>query len=51
MEAFKETVKNLHEQLRSVRRMLISVNGEFPEEGAEIREGDVVALFPPVSGG
>jgi molybdopterin converting factor small subunit len=51
VEAFKETVKTFHEQLRPVRRMLISVNGEFPDEGAEIREGDVVALFPPVSGG
>ena len=51
VEDLKETVKNLHEQLRPVRRMLISVNGEFPEEGAEIKEGDVVALFPPVSGG
>lgn len=51
VEALTKTLKSLHEPLREVRRMLIAVNGEFAEPGTEIKEEDVVALFPPVSGG
>jgi len=51
VEALMEAVKSLHEPLREVRRMLIAVNGEFAEHGTRLGEGDVVALFPPVSGG
>ena len=35
-------------RLSSVR---VAVNEEFVEPSAELREGDVVALIPPVSGG
>jgi len=51
VEALMETVRSLHEPLREVRRMLVAVNGEFAEPGTRLGEGDVVALFPPVSGG
>lgn len=51
VEALTKTLKSLHEPLREVRRMLIAVNGEFAEPGTEIKGEDVVALFPPVSGG
>ena len=51
VEALTKTLRSLHEPLREVRRMLIAVNGEFAEPGTEIKEEDVVALFPPVSGG
>jgi len=37
--------------LRDVKRMLVAVNGEFSEQEAVLAEGDLVALFPPVSGG
>jgi len=49
--ALMETVKGLHEPLRGAGRVLVAVNGEFAEPGIALGEGDVVALFPPVSGG
>ena len=51
VEALMETVKRLHGPLQDVERMLVAVNGGFAEPGVALREGDVVALFPPVSGG
>ena len=30
---------------------VISINGNFAEEKSKLKEGDVVALFPPVGGG
>jgi len=51
VEALMETVKSLHEPLRDVEHMLVAVNGEFAEREAVVEAGDVVALFPPVSGG
>jgi len=49
--ALMENVKRLHEPLQDVKRMLVAVNSEFAEPGIALREGDVVAFFPPVSGG
>lgn len=46
-----ELVKNLHSSLRDVEKIFVAVNGEYVELDATIEEGDVVALFPPVSGG
>lgn len=51
VEVLMETVKSRHEHFRDVRRMLVAVNGEFAKLGTRLIEGDVVALFPPVSGG
>jgi len=31
--------------------MVVLVNGRCPEAGKELKEGDVVAVFPPVAGG
>ena len=30
---------------------VISINGNFAEEKSKLKDGDVVALFPPVGGG
>ena len=30
---------------------VISINGNFAEEKPKLKDGDVVALFPPVGGG
>jgi molybdopterin synthase sulfur carrier subunit len=46
-----ESVKNRYTQLRDVKNILVAVNGEYADHGAPLAEGDVVALFPPVSGG
>lgn len=51
VEGLIEGVKSLHEHLRGMRHMLVALNGEFAEPAVKLREGDVVALFPPVSGG
>jgi len=51
VEALIETVKSLHNPLRDAKRMLVAVNGEFAKPEAVLEEGDMVALFPPVSGG
>ena len=51
VEALIETVKSFHESLRDAKRMLVAVNGEFAKLEAVLEEGDMVALFPPVSGG
>ena len=36
---------------RSSRPILCAVNQEYSEGGSPVRDGDEVALFPPVSGG
>ncbi len=36
---------------RMGRRALIAVNEEWAREGDPVREGDTVALVPPVAGG
>ena len=51
VEALVEAVRLMHESVRGVGRILVAVNGEFAESGNVLVEGDVVALFPPVSGG
>ncbi|MBG9987352.1 MoaD/ThiS family protein, partial [Facklamia sp. DSM 111018] len=51
------TVRQLREELEknyslsSVSSIMIAVNEEFATDEEIIREGDVVALIPPVSGG
>ena len=51
VEALLGVVGGIHEPLRGVGRILVAVNGEFADPDTRLREGDVVALFPPVSGG
>ena len=38
-------------KLTGLRSLFIAVNNSYAEETAEIREGDEIALIPPVSGG
>jgi len=41
-----------HPSLESHREtMLLAVNQEFAKPSARLRDGDVVAIMPPVSGG
>ena len=46
-----ETVKRHHGRLRDVDRILVAVNGEYVNTRTRLTDGDVAALFPPVSGG
>ena len=51
VERLLEVLEGLHEQLKGVERILVAVNGAYVDPGATLEKGDVVALFPPVSGG
>ena len=47
-----EEVLRAHPALRRFgRSLLVAVNEEYAGAGAEVRAGDEVAIFPPVSGG
>ncbi|HEY1402565.1 MAG TPA: molybdenum cofactor biosynthesis protein MoaE [Pyrinomonadaceae bacterium] len=47
-----EEVLNAHPALRRFgRSLLVAVNEEYSGAGAEVRAGDEIAIFPPVSGG
>ena len=38
-------------ELMAGGRLLVSVNEEFAAQGAQLKDGDEVALMPPFSGG
>lgn len=44
-------LKRRHEALEEKMKMLVAINGEYAETDTVLKEGDEVALFPPVSGG
>jgi len=46
-----EDLKRRHEALEEKMKMLVAINGEYADPDTVLREGDEVALFPPVSGG
>lgn len=52
-----ELVSNLADQHESLRPLIgstslvMAVNREYAEAGTRVREGDELALIPPVSGG
>ncbi len=51
-EALKREVERLHDKLDNPEgTILVAVNGGFVEPTRVLRQGDEVALFPPVSGG
>ncbi len=61
-ETFEIEDKNLRSVIRTVKEKylkfkneeisLIALNGRFVKDlDTEVREGDVISLFPPVSGG
>ncbi len=49
--ALYEELKATHEVLGEWNRVLLAVNGEYMEPDQSLSEVDVVAVFPPVSGG
>lgn len=51
-EALKRQVQGLHDALKAQEEnILVAVNGSFVESKQVLKQGDEVALFPPVSGG
>jgi molybdopterin converting factor subunit 1 len=49
--ALEEVLARYPELRRFGRSLLLAVNQEYAREDLEIRDGDELALFPPVSGG
>ena len=51
-ETLKQRVQVLHNALKGQEgNILVAVNGSFVEPKRVLKQGDEVALFPPVSGG
>ncbi len=52
VQAFLDAFLGSHPRLAAHRgTMMVAVNQAFAQPGAVLREGDEVALLPPVSGG
>ena len=49
--AFEEILSRYPELRRFGRSLLFAVNQEYARQDLEVREGDELAIFPPVSGG
>jgi molybdopterin converting factor subunit 1 len=49
--AFKLVLKEKYPQLKNITSYAIAVNEAYAEDILILKEGDVVAVIPPVSGG
>ena len=49
IDAFKETVRNF--PILEKRKLLFAVNQEYASSDRQLRNGDELAIFTPVSGG
>ena len=48
---FKMLLKEKYPQLENINSYAIAVNEEYAEDDLLLKESDVVAIIPPVSGG
>jgi len=51
VKELKEVLKTDYSGLKSIHEFAIAVNETYAEDELELREGDIVAIIPPVSGG
>ncbi len=52
VKELKELLKNQYPQLSDLlERVKFAINEEYVDESFHIKEGDTVAIIPPVSGG
>jgi molybdopterin synthase sulfur carrier subunit len=51
LRAFKLVLKEKYPQLKNIDSYAIAVNEAYAEDILILKEGDVVAIIPPVSGG
>jgi molybdopterin converting factor subunit 1 len=49
--AFKSVLKEKYPQLKNIESYAIALNEVYTEDASILKEGDVVAIIPPVSGG
>lgn len=48
---FKNLLKNKYPQLENINSYAIAVNEDYADDSLGLKENDVVAIIPPVSGG
>ena len=51
IQRFKENLLNTYPQLENINSYAIAVNEEYASNETVLKENDVVAIIPPVSGG
>lgn len=51
VKAFKSVLKKAYFQLEKINSYAIAVNEEYAHDDVILKNGDVVAVIPPVSGG
>jgi molybdopterin synthase sulfur carrier subunit len=51
VEALKSKLEEQFPRLKQLTTFMIAVNGEYATAGQVIKQGDEVAIIPPVSGG
>jgi len=52
LENLLEIVKKLHKPLEEESgRIIVAINNEYAKGETRLKEGDLIAFFPPVSGG
>jgi molybdopterin converting factor subunit 1 len=51
IQRFKENLLNTYPQLENIDSYAIAVNEEYASNETVLKENDVVAIIPPVSGG
>lgn len=49
--SFKELLKNKYPKMNHLSYFKVAINQEFADDHQVLKEGDEVALIPPVSGG
>ena len=51
IKELKEALKLDYPSLKNIQEFAIAVNEEYANDNIIIKEGDVIAIIPPVSGG
>jgi molybdopterin converting factor subunit 1 len=51
VQSLIESLKNKHPKLKELKSFLVAVNMEYADMQQSLKDGDEVAIIPPVSGG
>lgn len=51
VESFKDFIHNKYPELSRIKSFSIAVNESYAEGGCQLKDKDVLAIIPPVSGG
>ena len=51
VKKFKEELQTQYPQLSQINSYAIAVNESYADDSLELKENDIIAIIPPVSGG